>query len=1087
VLLGVAGRAWYSNGMWSSIIPTKIIIPHSSPGLIRRPRLIDFVHENLTRKLLLITAPAGYGKTTLLIDFAGDAGLPICWLTLDEIDRDPRTFVMYLIAAIRQKFPNFGKRSMPLVEHGLSSARAAAAALVADLLDDVPEFFALVLDDWQLVGDEPLIAELLDQLLRYLPEHAHLIVAGRTLLQGPLVRLTAQGAVAGLGPGDLRFMPDEVQQVLADRYRVHITAEQATQLAQESEGWITAIVLSSAKGNWQMFLSGLARARESSSTLFEYLAGEVFEQLPPDLRRFLWAAAVPRQFTVGLCDAVRGEFDSRLWIEQAEARNLFITRIPLEQETWFRFHNLFRDFLLARFQRDDPGGYAELQRRAGELLVARDEVEEAVEHFLRAGAPERAVQIIDGCARSLFISGRIETLHRWARTLPAEHRAAAPDLILYEGQALSDRGQSQEALALLREAQVVFAARADRTGELRALALQGWAYQARGQLSEALAIGQQIAQDPVIESFENALLRAQALRLLGACYSGMGQWSLAEQYLSQALALYRAAPQDERRSYNLGRTLQDLANALRALGRLEEAAALQVESLALWREVGNPSSLAVCLNNIGYDRNVAGDYTGALRWYAEALNKAEEVGDQRVQIWILEGKAATYRDRGEFDLSLETYAQVFGLTGAVADQAQVSWALDGLGHTHRLAGDPDRALALFEQARNIALRDGNRAQVNVSTASIGVAHIELGEISGLDALEQAAEALRQANAYLDLARVTLWLAHGRYVWRQEDRAREALQEMMRLSRRLGCCPFSQAEGRHVLAFLEWCAGQLPEEPRLQQWLGTVKATLVPAIEIEPTPAAASRLEVRAFGAGQVWRDGQPLGAADWGRSANARDLLFFLLEHTPCSKEVIGAQFWPDLTAARMTSSFHAAKYRARRALGVDFVMYLDDQYRIDPKLTLWYDVAEFQRLTDMMDTVQPSAEQIEALRQAVGLYTADYLIGVEAEWAMDIRLALQARFGIAVSRLITLLVGEGRYTEAVEVCRQGLAVDFLHEDWHRTLMLSLALAGRAAEATFHYETMTRRFAQMDVPISAETRTIARQVRSGRISRFDFT
>ena len=287
-----------------SIIPTKVIIPKRAPGVIQRPRLMDYLHENLGRKLMLVTAPAGYGKTTLLVDFASDVDLPVCWYTLDEGDRDPTTFLAYLIAAFQPEisavwrtFPAAGGAWRP-------SAHAAAAALVADMVAAIPDYFVLVLDDWHLVSEEAPIIELIDQVLRYLPEHAHVIVAGRTLLRGPLVRLAAQGAVAGLGAGDLRFNADEVREVLAAKYRLQITPEQAAQLAEESEGWITAIILTS-QSVWQNFLAGLVRARDSAGTVFEYLAGEVFDRLPHELREFLYDSAILRQFTVELCDEIR--------------------------------------------------------------------------------------------------------------------------------------------------------------------------------------------------------------------------------------------------------------------------------------------------------------------------------------------------------------------------------------------------------------------------------------------------------------------------------------------------------------------------------------------------------------------------------------------------------------------------------------------------------------------------------------------------------------------------------------------------------------------------------------------------------------
>ncbi|HJW84401.1 MAG TPA: hypothetical protein VJ754_08855, partial [Anaerolineae bacterium] len=256
-----------------NLIPTKIIIPGRSPSVIRRSRLVDYLHENLGRKLLLVTAPAGYGKTTLLIDFASDVDFPVCWYTLDEEDRDPSTFLAHLVASIRLKFPRFGARSASLSEQGTLSARAAAAALVADMVDDVPEYFVLILDDWHLVSEEAAISNVLDQLLRYLPEHAHLIVAGRALPRGPLVRLAAQSAVAGLGPADLRFNAADVREVLASRFNIPVTDEQAEKLANESEGWITGILLTSQRA-WRGLLSGLIQDAGTTGTLYDYLAGE---------------------------------------------------------------------------------------------------------------------------------------------------------------------------------------------------------------------------------------------------------------------------------------------------------------------------------------------------------------------------------------------------------------------------------------------------------------------------------------------------------------------------------------------------------------------------------------------------------------------------------------------------------------------------------------------------------------------------------------------------------------------------------------------------------------------------------------------
>lgn len=1062
-----------------SIIPTKIIIPRRAPGVIQRARLLDYLHENLDRKLMLVTAPAGYGKTTLLVDFATDVDLPVCWYTLDEGDRDPTTYLAYLVAALRQKFPQFGTRSQPLVEHGVTSARAAAAAVVADMVDAIPDYFVLILDDWHLVSDEPSVIELIDQILRYLPEHAHVVVAGRTLLRGPLVRLAAQGAVAGLGAADLRFTADEVREVLAAKYGLQVTAEQAAQLAEEAEGWITAIVLTS-HTVWQNFLAGLMRARDSAGTVFEYLAGEVFDQLPVSLRDFLCDSAILRQFTAVLCDEIRHQPDSLDWIEQAELRNLFLTRIDALGETWFRYHHLFRDFLVARFKRDNLGRYEQLQRRAGEWFESHQQPEEAVDHYWQAGDTQQAARVMNASARALFLTGRTLTLARWAQLLPSGWRNDAPELILYQAQTLGNRGQLQEALILLQDVQTAFAAQHNDLGLARATLAAGWAYQNAGQVTDALRAGQLTSQRLEEMPTIDWVIYAQATRLVGCAHSAMGHWPEAESFLARALSVQRGLPADGQRSFDLALVLQDLANALRPMGRLEEAASLQSEALGLLRTYGNPASLAHCLNNVGYDRQICGDYENALSMYIEAVLKAEEVEDRRLQAMILDGMASTYRDRGEFDRAMETYARVFTLTGSIADQLLASWALDGLGHAHRLANDFERASALFEQAHSIAVREGFQAQANLSAASIGVTRIEQGDWQGALEIERIAGILRQSNAYLDLGRVLLWLAYGQRVTDQADRSKETLLEMARLGRRLGCRPFSLAEGRHFAGLLTWGVEQRIDEDTLRIWFDELSETTAPALVITPQQAQAPRLTVRAFGPGKVWRDGELLTSSHWGRSYNARDLFFYVLEHSPCSKDDIGVTFWPELSVGRMTSSFHAAKYRARRALGVEFMVYDVDVYRVSTQLMISYDVARFRDLIAMSQRADSEEERIEYLIQTTHLYTGDYLTDVDAEWVIPTRTDLYQQYFWSVDQLLGALLPRARYDEVINVCQHGLEIDYFREILHKALMFSLATTGRSANALRHYETAAKRLAtELKATPSPALSSLADQIRSG--------
>ncbi len=1069
--------------MTIDIVPTKVIIPKRTSGVVRRPRLLDFLHENLERKLLLVTAPAGYGKTTLVVDFANEVDLSVCWYTLDEGDRDPSTFMAYLVASVRQKFPNFGERSMSMSESGMLVARSAAAALATDMVNDVPEYFVLVLDDWHLVGEDATIRELLDHLLNYLPEHAHIIVAGRTLPRGPLIRLTAQGAVAGLGPAGLRFTPEEARQLLASKYDLEVSEEQATKLVEESEGWITGILLTS-QAMWQGLLASLIHAGGAPGALYEYLAGEVFDRLSPPLRRFLLESAVPRQFTAQLCDDLRAVSASEVWIEQVESRNLYLTRVETEEGTWFRYHHLFREFLIARFKRDDPAGLARLRLRAAELFESRHRPEEAVEHYLAAGAPDRAARVMDAAARSLFIAGRAQTLQNWFERLPANLRLSAPELGLFQGQALVDRGQTNDALPVLEQAEAAFRARGDVVGQIRATLPQGWVYYARGKSRESLALGQNVLQKLAEAGLDIPSLRAQALRLIGSSHTSLGQWHEGEDYLAQALALYRQSDSSERQDFNLGRVLQDLANALRSQGRLEEAAAHQLESLAIWRRIGTPGPLAASLNNAAYDRFLVGDYDGALQLYSEALEKAEEASDQRTQAYMLDGIAATHRDRGNFQKAIEIYKEVFEMANGVGDQWLASWALDGLGHAYRLANNLDRAMSLFEQARRFAEREGNKPQVVLSLASGGIAKVEQRLMpAGIAELEQARDDLRAAESHLDLARILFWLGRAYYEAGQHSLAKTSIMEMIRLGNRFGLRPFSLAEGRRAFEFVTWAAGQIDANGRLQTWIESlhVKETeprLHGALQVISPP----RIEVYAFGPGQVYRDGRMLTPSEWHGSAIARELLFYLLEHSPQRKEEIGANLWPELPLPRMTNTFHATKYRIRHALNVEFVLFEGDTYRVDPTADIRYDVTDFKRLLGAARSrAADDAGMMTDLQGAIDLYKGDYLTSVYSDWVMEPRQALQTQYLDALSKLLEVLLRHREYEHAIALCLRGLETDYYHEDFHRGLMWSLAESGRRAEALAHYQDFARRLRkELRASPAQETKDLAARIRSRR-------
>jgi ATP/maltotriose-dependent transcriptional regulator MalT len=196
----------------SPLVITQILTPKKRPDLLHRPRLVDFVHEHIDRKLLLISASAGYGKTSLLMDYAYDTDLPVCWLSVVESCRDPRVFLDYLIAAINLHFPQFGQRSREVLHSSdtISDPESIAGTLVNEIYDTIPDYFVVAVDDYHLVDSSRSVNLALDALIQHLPENCHFVVSSRTvptLTPRGLAVLTARQQIAGLGVNDLRFTP----------------------------------------------------------------------------------------------------------------------------------------------------------------------------------------------------------------------------------------------------------------------------------------------------------------------------------------------------------------------------------------------------------------------------------------------------------------------------------------------------------------------------------------------------------------------------------------------------------------------------------------------------------------------------------------------------------------------------------------------------------------------------------------------------------------------------------------------------------------------------------------------------------------
>jgi len=402
------------------LLETKLHAPRHRRGVVARPRLTDRLVATALPSLTIVAAPAGFGKTTLLAEWCRtieDENRSTAWLSLDPGDNDPTTFWTYVVAALQTVRADVGDRALTLLRES-----QPLDAVVASLLNDlagVDHEVVLVLDDYHVIESAPL-HEAMVFLVEHLPPHIHLVLGGRADPPLPLARLRARGELLEVRAADLRFTPDEAVTYLRESMGLHLTADDVHALEARTEGWIAALQLAALSMQGRDDTSGfIASFAGDDRFVVDYLAEEVLERQPDEVRRFLLDTATMDRFTGSLCDAVTGGLGGKAMLERLDRANLFL--VPLDdRRLWYRYHHLFADVLRARMLDEQPARVDELHQRASAWFEASGDQAEAIAQALAGHDVERAARLIELAAPRMFQTRQEATTRRWLAALPDE-------------------------------------------------------------------------------------------------------------------------------------------------------------------------------------------------------------------------------------------------------------------------------------------------------------------------------------------------------------------------------------------------------------------------------------------------------------------------------------------------------------------------------------------------------------------------------------------------------------------------------------------------------------------------------------------
>lgn len=1041
------------------IVRTKLTPPHLPRHTLARPRLTDLLLEAAHRRLTIVQAGTGYGKSTALAALAR-VGSVLAWYDLHAEDADPLVFLLHLYHSLQTAVsttaaPPLSTTPLALLEQWTQNRAAwtAVTDLLSNELAAQPQPIFLVLDDAHRLRDAGETLRILDRFIGRAPQQLHVILSTRYPLQLPtLLTWRVRGELLEIGQEALAFTPTEITSLFRDHYTLPLTATQTELLAARSEGWAIALQLV-----WQRLQNGRislddALGQLSGGDLFRYLAQEVLEQQPPDIQAFLRETAVLRQLTIANCDALRRADDSEQILRYLRENGLFVMDLS---DGHMRYHHLFRDLIQHQLTLTQK---QMLHNRAAAVYQANRQTEAAIYHFLEAGAFADAAGLLAQSGRELVQAGRLDTLANWIGLIPPDILAVHPPLLVYLGDIARLHSRFDEALGWYKQAE----AHSRTSGDIPAIgqALRGQARvyldtvnpsQAEQLLQEALRLS---------EGMEDRESQARLLDLLAENMLNQGRVEKARLFQVQAHELRQEGP-------NMAEIPVRL---LLRTGRLDEARQLLEERLQTEQQepVRRPRAHRETLLILSLILSFQGEQEAAYQYAQAGIQRGEALQSQFITAvgYMRQGHARMLcKDAAGYEEGAQCFQEAIRISETLLVPRLKVEAYWGLCQAYGFRGDLLQARETADKGLEIAQAAGDEWVTACIRVTLGAAYALAAQYDeAIDWLAQADTAFRESGDNYGQTVTRLWQS---LVWYKiEDHAR-LQRDVTDLLYRLQTYGYDYLLQRRTLfgppdprAFVPLLlfgrdeTSQSTYATQLLQRLGLARLQIHPGYQ----------LRLQLMGSFQAWRGTVEITTQDWKRK-KARQLFLMLVSfrQTLLEREQIIDMLWPDLPPDSASRDFKIAfsalltvlePERGRNAPSA-FIVRDDSRYGLRPEADIWLDTAEFERLITQGNAIfrQHPAQALPLYREALALYQGDYLQEYLYEtWCTEERERLLTLYLRAAERLVAILLDLQGWEETIEVAQAILGHDDCWENAYRSLMLAYAHLGNRAQVIRTYQ-----------------------------------
>jgi ATP/maltotriose-dependent transcriptional regulator MalT/two-component SAPR family response regulator len=1084
------------------ILGSKLLAPRSAETLYRM-RLKPLYKEMKNKRLTLVTAGAGYGKTTMVVALGSDTDLQMVWYRLERGDRDPITFLVYLISGIRKYYRDFGKEILKRignVKPGGQVWETILARVVMGMENLTGKDLMIVLDDYHELGEDPEINKTVRFLLEHLPPMVHLCIISRTHSGLPVSRLRAAREVVEINGESLAFTPQETELLFSSVFGITINPSIIRGFHEKTGGWISALILlyNSLWGKNQdeisEFLSGLSGPPTAISS---YLEENVYSLLPIETRNFLLRTSILSRLNVALCDQIL-ETDRSNKILKSLSQNYLFTFSLDGEEKEYCYHQLFREFLISKLKDElKEDALKALHIKTASILKKRGETDEALEHYMAARQTMEACSLLQDVGMNLLMGGKFLVVKSYLERIPRGEMISRPELLYLNAKLLEVSGRLVEASCEISLALKEFRRIKDRDGVARCLKDLGLYSYFTSDLPGAERRLSELLNDRNVDP----RLLVEILGLLTLITSIQGKMNRSDQYAGNAVSLLSRV---EGKEAEAALAWIHLNHACRFTlsGDFDKALNLAENTLGYARSAGLAALMPLTFFQISWVDYFTGLFHKGLDAAQKGLEKALESGVEDSQVaWLYHAMALNLLGLGNIKeaeenatRSLRTFQILGNRWGQGVNHRLLHWV-------HREAGD--REPAMSELSNGLGVIEGLALPFLYGGLKADLALYKILEGNLREAwplLIEAEKVMRQSKFH------TAWIhfLKARYFLKKGDE-REALDQVeeavlkcrageyhrLVLDEREWVVPL--LVGVHSSSpfrdYIERLLKDMGAEAELESMAVDKRGRMAGAAAsiLKKIKAPAPGLRVNFLGRFRVFQGENEISANRW-KGEKPRMLfkhLVFLRNRAYVNKEVLMELLWPEEDASKtikrlnvaLTSLRKTLEPHMKRGIPSSYILRKGDSYMIDLGDGGGVDSDDFENTLELAKNEIESSRGLSLLMDAESLYKGNFLEeDLYEEWCLRERERLKRKYLDLLREIMARLEKKGDLKGALEYGEKYLETDECAEPVYRSLMRYHMVLGDAAMVARTFERCKKNIqVQLGCPVDDKTEHLFRE------------